>query len=280
MILRTRAPAKVNLSLRVLGRRMDGYHALISRVAFATTGDDLTLEPGPRTALSVSGPMAMAAGPMGDNLVLQAVRTLQDAIPAMQTGHFHLVKRLPVAAGLGGGSSDAAAALRLLARLNRIKLTDPRLMQIARSVGADVPVCLAARGRMMAGVGEKLGPVLPMLKLYAVLVNPGIAVPTPAIFRELGLEPGAQLKPSQGAHDPVDWRKEINDLQAPAIRIAPVIGDVLASLGAMPGADFVRMSGSGATCFAVFPDCIASANAARALRHHHPDWWIKPVMIR
>ncbi len=277
---RARAPAKINLSLRVLGRRSDGYHMLVSRVAFATVGDELALEPGSRTMLSVSGPMAEAAGPTGDNLVLKAAHAMQAVIPNLKAGHFRLVKRLPVASGIGGGSADAAAALRLLARLNGIKLADPRLLDIARGIGADVPVCLAARGRMMAGVGDELGPALPMLKLFAVLVNPRVAVPTPAVFKELGLEPGARLGTAKDAHGSEDWRSQSNDLQEPAIRLAPVIAEVLTKLVAMPGAELVRMSGSGATCFALFPDSRASAKAARALRRLHPEWWIKACMIR
>jgi 4-diphosphocytidyl-2-C-methyl-D-erythritol kinase len=278
LILRTRALAKINLSLRVLGRRSDGYHDLISRVAFASTGDDLALVPAAYASLTVSGPMADHSGPIADNLVLKAASAAQAAIPALKTGHFHLVKRLPVASGIGGGSSDAAAALRLLARLNGISRTDPRLMIIARSIGADVPVCLAAKGRMMSGVGENLGPVLPALKVFAVLVNPGAAVPTPHVFRQLGLQPGDTCASADTCTS--DWRAGSNDLQAPAIRVAPVIADVLAALSAMPGAELVRMSGSGATCFALFPDCITSSHAARALRALHPNWWIKATLIR
>src|SRR5215471_4945604 len=177
-----KAPAKVNLTLRVIGRRADGYHEIESLVAFADVGDTLTFSPGGAVALSVAGPTAAAAGQIADNLVLKAARALAERVERLKLGGFALSKRLPVAAGLGGGSADAAAALRLLARANGLALDDLRLMQAARATGADVPVCLDPRARLMRGIGEILSAPLPLPRLHALLVNPGVAVPTKLVF--------------------------------------------------------------------------------------------------
>ncbi len=170
--LTTRAPAKVNLTLAVHGRRDDGHHDLTSLVAFAGVGDELTLLPSPRESLAIAGPFAAGLETDPDNLVLRAARHLRERAPGLRSGAFRLLKRLPVASGIGGGSADAAAALRLLARLNGLPLSDPRLMAAARATGADVPVCLASRSRVMAGVGDELHPPLRLPRLFAVLVNP------------------------------------------------------------------------------------------------------------
>ncbi|MGE0039132.1 MAG: 4-(cytidine 5'-diphospho)-2-C-methyl-D-erythritol kinase, partial [Xanthobacteraceae bacterium] len=181
------APAKVNLTLRVLGRQADGYHDLESLVAFAGVGDRLSFVPGRALSLTVRGPTAAAAGELDSNLVLKAARALADRVPGLRVGRFEMSKRLPVAAGLGGGSSDAAAALRLLARASRIALDDPRLMEAARVTGADVPVCLDPRPRVMRGIGDVLSDPLDLPRLPAVLVNPGVAVPTKDVFAALRL---------------------------------------------------------------------------------------------
>src|SRR5262252_1284909 len=181
------APAKVNLTLRVLARRADGYHEIDSLVAFAGVGDALTFTPGPALALAVTGPTAGTAGAPADNLVLKAARALAAAVEGLRVGRFSLSKRLPVAAGLGGGSADAAAALRLLARANRIALDDARVREAARATGADVPVCLDPRPRRMRGIGEVLSEPLTLPRLPAVLVNPGVAVATRDVFAALRL---------------------------------------------------------------------------------------------
>src|SRR5919205_2676331 len=181
--------AKVNLSLRVVGRRADGYHDLESVVAFADCADRLTLEPGGELKLTTTGPLATACGDNADNLVLKAAKLLAEAVPGLKLGAFVLDKVLPVAAGIGGGSADAAAALRLLARLNDLSLDDKRLQEIALEVGADVPVCLASRACDMTGVGEKLLPLSPP-KMPAVLVNPCVPVATKDVFEALGLRYG------------------------------------------------------------------------------------------
>ncbi len=286
--LTTRARAKVNLDLRVLGRRADGYHELESLVAFAGIGDTLTLEPAAPVALSISGPSAAGLETDDGNLVLRAARALEKACPGLRLGRFHLVKRLPVAAGIGGGSADAAAALRLLARLNGIALGDPVLLGVAAQVGADVPVCLDSRARLMAGIGERLGPTLRLPPLFAVLVNPGVAVETVAVFRALGLTPGQKLAESRGEGEHGLARTEDflprlirsgNDLAAPARRVAVEIDEVMERLAALPGCRLARMSGSGATCFALFDDRAASAEAAKTLARARPGWWVKPTLL-
>jgi 4-diphosphocytidyl-2-C-methyl-D-erythritol kinase len=291
--LTTRARAKVNLTLRVLGRRADGYHELESLVAFAGVGDALSLDPGPELALTIGGPCGDGLPVDDGNLVLRAARALAVATAEtngpLRMGAFHLVKRLPVASGIGGGSADAAGALRLLARLNGLSPDAPSLLRAAAQVGADVPVCLEARARIMAGIGERLGPPLTLPPLFALLVNPGVAVETPAVFRALGLaiadtgpEAGTSAAPvpETTAALIASLAESGNDLEASARHVAPVIGTVLAALRALPGCRLARMSGSGATCFALFDDCRQSAAAGRALRQAEPAWWIKATLLR
>ena len=281
------APAKVNLTLDVLGRRSDGYHSIDSVVVFARVGDRLTLTMDGPLALSLRGSNVQQTGPIEDNLVLKAARALAAEVPGLKLGHFTLQKRLPVAAGLGGGSSDAAAALRLLARANRIAIGDVRLHQAARRVGADVPVCVDPRSRRMRGIGEKLSAPLGLPALPAVLVNPGAAVSTQAVFASLGYKLGKALKPAPR------WRAlpanrdglieflvgQRNDLEPAAIAIAPGIGRALAALRREPGCLLARMSGSGATCFGLFGSSRAAAAAARRLSTAYPSWWVTPTVL-
>lgn len=288
-LLSDRAPAKVNLTLHVLGRRAaDGYHVLESLVAFAGTADRLTLRAGEPLSLTVTGPTAGPAGPEGDNLVLRAGRDLSARIPGLAVGAFHLVKRLPVAAGIGGGSSDAAAALRLLARLNDLPLDHPAVVAAARATGADVPVCLDPRARMMRGAGEDVGPVLGLPALPAILINPGVPVPTAPVFKALGLGvgetlPGAShpaIAPSGTAQSVLAaLRPARNDLEGPALTVAPVIGEALAALRGQ-NSSLARMSGSGATVFGLFAERHSAVAAARRLRAAHPTWWIAPTFLR
>ena len=282
-----RAPAKVNLTLHVLGRRADGWHELDSVVAFAGCCDWLAFQPGEALSLTISGPTAAAAGPTDDNLVLRAARALAERVPRLRLGRFHLRKVLPVAAGLGGGSSDAAAALRALADANDLTPDDERLFAAAAAVSSDAPVCLCPTARSMAGRGERLGPPLGLPPLPAVLANPGVAVATPAVFAALGLAAGASLDPPPTLRlDAGDGAALAalatgrNDLQASAIRIAPAIGDTLEALRRLDGVRLARMSGSGATCFALFDDRHAAARAARKLRAVHPDWWVRATYLR
>ena len=282
-----RAPAKVNLTLHVLGRRADGWHELDSLVAFAGCGDWLDFTPADTLSLTIEGPTAAAAGPTDDNLVLRAAGALAERVPGLRLGRFRLLKSLPVAAGLGGGSSDAAAALRALAAANRLASDDPRLFAAAATVGADVPVCLDPRARRMGGRGERLGPALGLPPLAAVLANPGVAASTPAVFAALGLAAGAIAAPPRlplfdgDAADAIAALKAgRNDLQASAVRLAPAIAATLEALQQLAGARLVRMSGSGATCFALFDDRHATVRAARALRCAYPNWWVRATLLR
>ena len=282
-----RARAKINLTLHVVGRRADGYHALESLVAFAGVCDHLFLTPDTPLQVRVEGPTAVASGPAEDNLVLRAARALAERAPDLRVGAFRLVKYLPVAAGVGGGSSDAAAALRLLARLNGLALDDPRVIAAARATGADVPVCLEQKTRMMRGAGETLGAPLALAPTPAVLVNPRVAVETRAVFTQLGLASGARRAgaphPDIGAVGgrelPGVLRKSRNDLEDAAAVLAPQIVDVLAVLSAARGVTLARMSGSGATCFALFDDRRRAARAARAIRRDHPGWWTRATFL-
>ena len=287
-VLSDEARAKVNLTLLVNGRRADGYHDLESVVAFADCADRLTLTPGPGLDLKMLGPLAAACGDTSDNLVLKAARLLAERVPDMKAGSFSLDKVLPVAAGIGGGSADAAAALRLLAKLNGLALDDPRIIEVARLTGADVPVCVNSLGCVMTGVGETLQP-LSLPKIPCVMVNPGVPVATSDVFKALGLRNG-ELRvgatdvllqdrewPEQGA-SLEDWVEALaassNDLEAPAMRIQSVIGDVISVLSATNGAWLSRMSGSGATCFAIYENTAEAQRAAEKIRADHPGWWV------
>ena len=276
------APAKVNLTLRIVGRRPDGYHDLESLVVFASIGDALTLNAGPRLSLAVRGPTASSAGAIADNLVLKAVDALAQRVEGVKSGRFVLSKRLPVAAGLGGGSADAAAALRLLARKNRLALDDPRLREAALVTGADVPVCLDPRPQLMSGIGDLLSRPLDLPRLSAVLVNPRLAVPTKGVFERLAaprvLRPAA-LSEDYPPTDRAGLLKYLggrgNDLEAPAIALQPVVADVLDALRRLSGCRLARMSGSGATCFGLFDSAKAAVVAAQTLRGCKPDWWVR-----
>jgi 4-diphosphocytidyl-2-C-methyl-D-erythritol kinase len=279
--------AKVNLSLRVVGRRADGYHDLESVVAFADCADQLTLEPGSELKLVTTGPLAAACGDTADNLVVKAARLLAEAVPNLKLGAFALDKVLPVAAGIGGGSADAAAALRLLARLNNLSLDDPRLQKVALATGADVPVCLFSRACDMTGVGEQLLP-LALPSMPCVMVNPRVPVATKDVFQALGLRNGELLVGATSVLDAPAWPEEgesiadwvdvletvANDLEAPALRIEPVIGEVLEALRDSAGVKLARMSGSGATCFAIYGAASDAHAGAEKIRRDHPGWWV------
>jgi 4-diphosphocytidyl-2-C-methyl-D-erythritol kinase len=273
------APAKINLTLRIVGRRADGYHELESLVVFADIGDRLTLSPGSNASLDVSGPFAAACGPTDANLILRAVAKVGAAVPGMQSGLFTLDKRLPVAAGIGGGSSDAAAALRLLAKTNGIAADDPRLAAAALAVGADVPVCLDPRPRIMRGIGEILSAPFDLPKLPALLVNPRVPTSTKDVFAAFdashSTSPRVENPPRENL---IEYLARYgNDLTAAAIACVPIIGDVLDTLRALPGAQLARMSGSGSTCFALFGTQDAARSAARQLTDARPEWWIAPA---
>ncbi len=280
------APAKVNLTLRVFGRRADGYHELESLVVFAGCGDTLRFVPGGELALTVKGPTAALAGDNADNLVLKAARALAARSPGIWLGAFDLDKQLPVAAGLGGGSADAAAALRLIARANGLETGAPRLHEAARATGADVPVCLDPRPRVMRGIGELLSEPLDLPPLPAVLVNPRVAVPTKDVFA--GWKPhGAAIPLDQATLAKLKSRElllqflklQANDLETPAIAVAPVIAEVLTALRSLSGCALARMSGSGATCFALFGSAAEAVNGAGELHTKYRQWWVQATAL-
>lgn len=280
------APAKVNLTLRVLRRRADGYHDLESLAVFAEIGDALAFTSGPGLEFAVRGPTAAASGDVVDNLVLKAAHAAAERIKGLKLGRFVLSKRLPVAAGLGGGSADAAAALRLIAGANRLRLDDVRLRDAARVSGADVPVCLDPQPRVMRGIGEILSKPLDLPPLHAVLVNPGVRVATKDVFAAVdavadrGGEAIDETSLPRVRSDLIAFvARHGNDLEAPAIALQPAIADVLAALRAQPGCALARMSGSGATCFGLFGTGQAAAAAAKELRHSRTDWWVRATML-
>jgi 4-diphosphocytidyl-2-C-methyl-D-erythritol kinase len=279
-----RAPAKINLTLRVIGRRADGYHELESLVAFAGVCDWLAFEPGDDLSLEVIGPRANEAGPVEENLVVRAARALASHIPGLRLGRFRLNKRLPAAAGLGGGSADAAAALRLLADEAGLPLDDPRVRASARAAGADVPACLSPQARVITGIGDKLGPAIQLPKLFAVLVNPRVQAPTPKVFAAFdlasvsGQESRVRSFPAEGsgADAVLDFlSRSRNDLEAAATQVAPSIAAVLKRLSQIPEARVTGMSGSGATCFALFSDRRSAATARRTIAAENPGWWVE-----
>lgn len=300
------ARAKVNLTLKVLGKRSDGYHELRSIVVFADFGDTLTFAPGGPLHLETVGPFAQAVD--GENLVLKAARALEAAGFPLSHGALRLEKRIPVAAGLGGGSADAAACLRALfhaagCRMGEQGLTGPcsgltseLLVKLAAGVGADVPVCLFGKTSVMTGVGEKLTLMAGAPSLPAVLVNPGVKLSTRDVFAELNapaliegrLEGDDSVSPY--ARDdcafPGDLPQFIeclavsgNDLEGPARRLAPVIGEVFGALKERPGCLLARLSGSGPTCFGIFSSEVLAQSAALDIAAARPQWWTKAVML-
>lgn len=291
LTLAEHAAAKINLTLRIVGRRPDGYHELVSLVAFAGVGDALSLGTGAALSLRIGGPFSAGLAAADDNLVLRAARELATRVDGLALGSFSLTKRLPVASGIGGGSADAAAALRLLARANGVSPADPRVFAAAGALGADVPVCVDLRSRVMRGIGEILSAPLALPQLPAVLVNPGVPVETRVVFAALAKARagGAAAAPADPEPDWAAIRSSAalveavargrNDLEPVAISLAPPVADVLAALRAQDGCRLARMSGSGATCFALFDTRRAAAVAAQRVRLRHPAWWVQATTI-
>lgn len=278
------APAKINLSLEILGRRGDGYHELSSLVAFASCGDTLSVTPGRSFSLTIDGPFAGDVD--GENLVARAVAQARHRDPRLVTGAFHLEKRLPVAAGLGGGSSDAAAAIRLLRGLNQDREAAIDWFDLAGSLGADVPVCLTARAAHMAGIGDRVTPLPAFPALWAVLVNPRLALSTGDVFRALGSAPVPPESPSIAVArlDHVEalldrLAASRNDLEAPAVRLCPAVSDVLIALRTLPNVALTRMSGSGATCFGLFRTHAEAVAGARQIGARYPQWWVAEASL-
>ena len=268
------APAKVNLALHVLGRRADGYHDLDSIVAFADVGDTLTFSDSGAFSITASGPFASALPVSGENIVAKAHEKVSaialargKSLPPVAV---HLVKNLPVASGIGGGSANAASAMRGFLKIAGINALDEEIMASALDLGADVPVCLTGKPCRMQGVGERITPLEGFEPRHAILVNPRVEVSTPAVFRQLGLEKGQSFGTAiADEKDSSCWR---NDLAKPAIAVAPVIGEVIARLERLPGVTRAFMSGSGATCVALYdgePNDLAL----------DPVWWTARTIL-
>jgi 4-diphosphocytidyl-2-C-methyl-D-erythritol kinase len=275
------APAKLNLDLLVTGRRADGYHELDSLVVFADLADELTFAPARSLCLDAAGPFAAELPAEGENIVLRAARCLAEQAGVATGARITLLKRLPVAAGIGGGSADAAAALRGLRRLWRLELDDAALTALGLGLGADVPVCLMGAPARMRGIGERLEPASGLPALDLVLVNPRLPLATAAVFAALRLERcGRRDAPPAARPDAAALLEQLartrNDLEPPARALLPAIGEVLEALAADPACRLTRMSGSGPTCFGIFADAAAARAAAARIAAARPDWWVAP----
>jgi 4-diphosphocytidyl-2-C-methyl-D-erythritol kinase len=278
-VVSERAAAKINLFLHVGERRADGFHPLQSLAVFTDMADMLEIDATPGLSLKMQGPFAKGLEGEGDNLVLRAARALGG-----QGAKLTLTKNLPVASGIGGGSADAAAALRGLRQLWNLDKDEAGLCDIAAGLGSDIPACVLSAACFMQGRGEILQPVVTLPRLPMLLVNPGVAVPTKDVFAALHIRSGAEMALPRGRfQDTADLLRFLattrNDLEEPARRLQPVIGEVLAALVELPGALLARMSGSGATCFAIFADDDCCARAADILKQAQPDWWIAPTFV-
>jgi 4-diphosphocytidyl-2-C-methyl-D-erythritol kinase len=270
------APAKLNLALHVRRRRADGYHDLETLFVFAADGDRVTVSVGP-ASFQVTGPFARGLESGDDNLVIRAERAFAAAFSIATSHAIVLDKHLPIASGIGGGSADAAATLRALARLHGIASDDARLFTIAADLGADVPACLLGRASLGTGKGDALEPIAGLGDMPALLVNPGVAVPTGRVFAGWnGVDRGGIAEEGNALGQAFAGR---NDLQPAAEAVAPVIADVIALLGCQTSARFARMSGSGATCFALFDTLSDRDAAARQVAARHPEWWQLPTVI-
>ena len=279
------APAKVNLTLHVLGRREDGYHLLESLIAFADVGDVVTATKSGHFSIRVDGPFSDDLPPAGDNIVIAAAEALAHGASDIPPGaEITLTKNLPVASGIGGGSANAAACIRALLRLNDASMSDTALNQIAVGLGADVPVCLHSKVSLVSGIGQVVEPAPALPEVYVVLVNPRVAVPTGPVFQALGLLQGVVAsEPAppptrtdfRSAETLADYLRECrNDLEPPAAAQVREIGDVEDALFAASGCLMARMSGSGATCFGLFADGAEAKAASDAIGRNHPGWWV------
>jgi 4-diphosphocytidyl-2-C-methyl-D-erythritol kinase len=278
------APAKLNLYLHVVGRRADGYHLLDSLVAFAAVGDEVAAAPAPALSLDIAGPEAeRLTGPVAENLVWRAAERLAAAASRAPAAALTLIKRLPVASGIGGGSSDAAATLRALDALWQLGLDEAALIALGAQLGADVPVCLIGRAAWLSGIGEEVERAEPLPAVTALLVNPGMALATPAVFKA---RQGPFSAPARFQSMPADAAGLVallaarrNDLTAAAVSLMPEIGRVLDRLARLDGALLARMSGSGATCFALFAERAAAEAAAARLSAEEPRWWVAAAAL-
>ncbi len=277
------APAKINLYLHVLGKRSDGYHLLDSLVVFAGLQDFITATPAKDLSLAIDGPFSTGLPEANDNLVLETARQLTETWNVGKGAAIRLTKQLPVAAGMGGGSADAAAALKILSRLWNLNPANDALMGLAARLGADVPVCLNGQAAFISGIGEEITAAPPLPPAWLVLVNPGVALSTTQVFSRCNGDFSRQARFT----DAVATAEELaavlqirgNDLTEAATALEPVIDDVLAALKASQGVLLARMTGSGSTCFGLFADPDAAMQAATALMQNHPGWWVKAASM-
>jgi 4-diphosphocytidyl-2-C-methyl-D-erythritol kinase len=284
------APAKINLFLHVGSARVDGYHAIESLIAFADCGDDLQFVPGGSVfSIRVNGPYARDSGDPQKNLVLTAAHALKKRVPGIGGGEFLLTKNLPAGAGLGGGSSDAAAALRLIAEDNQLDLSDPAVLEAARETSADVAVCLERKARLITGIGEVLSAPVAIPPLHAVLVWPGVPASTPAVYRafdaaEIKRSTAFGIRPNdvpleRGAF--LEFlKKQNNDLTRSAWQVTPRVAEADAVLRAIDRTQLIRMSGSGSAVFAIYESQADAETGAKAIRERYPDWWIVATTLR
>lgn len=280
------ARAKVNLTLHIKGKRPDGYHELESLVVFADFSDELVFTPASEDSLSLEGPFAGLVD--GENLVLKAKRAVASWLGVSISGDFRLKKSIPVAAGLGGGSSDAAAAIRALLKVYDSAGNAKTFIKQSAAIGADVPVCLQNSAAWMRGLGERVTPVPGLTPLPALLVNPRIKLSTAAVFKTLNAKP---LQPEEAGPPPSfpGWRNPReaavwlnegrNDLEAPAIALEPAVKNVLDALRRLDGCMLSRLSGSGPTCFGIFLSQDAAAEAASEMRRSYPNWWVQATTL-
>lgn len=278
-MIRVAAPAKINLFLHVGECRTDGFHDLQSLIGFIEAGDELEISPSAELSLAVTGPFARSLPASGDNLVLKAARALRQHSHWTEGAAIVLTKNLPVASGIGGGSADAAAALRGLDRLWDLNSPQEQLLKLAAEIGSDVPVCLLSKTCWVEGRGEQLSQLPPLPRMSVVLVNPGVAVSTPAVFGLLNARSGTERsKPTKALEslwDVIGYLGDAgNDLEAPACQLAPIIQEVLNAFDREPGCALAAMSGSGATCFALFHDPDFARGAASRIAEDHPEWWV------
>jgi len=280
------ARAKINLDLRITGRRDDGFHLLDSLVVFADFGDEISVLPSDELTLSIAGPFAEKLIGEGDNLILKAARQLQNKFSVDQGAEIKLVKNLPLSSGIGGGSADAAAVIHLLRELWDLAKNIKSLGDLPLSLGADVPVCMVSETTHMAGIGEILRPVKFNFPLYLLLVNPGVSVSTPDIFQNFALKKIKYSVCRDFSHpiETITHLKDIlmssgNDLENSARALQPEITNVLGMIKEGDDVAYSSMSGSGATCFGIFPTFEAAKRQEKRIYDAHPHWWVQPVRV-
>jgi len=279
----TEAPAKINLYLHVTAKRADGYHLLDSLIAFADVGDTIEASDADELMLGCDGPFGAVLGTEPDNLVLKAAKLLAERADVPAHAHLRLTKRLPIASGIGGGSADAAATLHALCDLWGLALPDRALNKIASALGADVPICLHGQAAYIGGIGEIIDPAPRLPEAGILLANPGQGLSTPSVFKSFK---GPMTAAQRFDTIPQDARElarmlaaRRNDLTDAAIVLVPEIATMLAALEKLSGAHLARMSGSGATCFALFDDKAAAEQAAIQLAAEHPSWWVRGAAL-